>query len=247
MAVVIALCPSRFRKTRKNARGTHLSRVAELRYNIGGGHTPARFRDLSIRLVVMPPQPGAIPHDPQGHRIIMQSLIVAHRCEQIVGLMRILPQQARQIIHKARVRQLRRDRLHGVHIPLSCPIPVQIDPGNRGVRMSIGHQRVPSHRSPIMERVQSRNTHQFPATMVSDSTPYRVKFRHGSQDSTKLPKRTSSGFRKPRAGYRMKIHKPVRQEPLPIFDVLPRTPSSKFDLARTLSCRLRRRCTKQLR
>ena len=63
-------------------------------------------------------------------------------------LMRILPQQAGQILFEARVRQLRSCDLHCVRDPLSRLRPVQIGLGNRDVRVSIGHPRVPSQRSP---------------------------------------------------------------------------------------------------
>ncbi len=49
--------------------------------------------------------------------------------------MRVLPKQARQILHETRVRQLRSDRLQGVCDPLSCL---------RYVRIGLGNQRCQS-------------------------------------------------------------------------------------------------------
>ena len=57
-----------------------------------------------------------------------------------LGPVRILPQQEHQIIHEARVRQLRRGSLHCVRDSLSRPIPVQIGLGNRGVKIQMDHQ-----------------------------------------------------------------------------------------------------------
>ncbi len=62
--------------------------------------------------------------------------------------MRILPKQAGQILFEPRVLQLRRRGLQGVRDPLPHLRPVRIGLGNRDVRVSISHPRVPSHTSP---------------------------------------------------------------------------------------------------
>ncbi len=57
-------------------------------------------------------------------------------------------QPAGQILDETRVLQLRRHGLQGVRDPLPHLRSVRIGLGNRDVRVSIGHQSVPSHTSP---------------------------------------------------------------------------------------------------
>lgn len=118
----------------------------------------------------------------------MQVLIAPYFCAEIIVLiLKLLTRQAstwRSLFPAIYTRSLRSSTrpvsgncaaagLHGVSDPLSRLSHIQISLGNRGVRLSMVHQSVLSHRSPMIERVQSRNTLLFPATIASNSTPIR--------------------------------------------------------------------------
>ncbi len=208
---------ARFRKPGKSTLCQHRPMAALLGHNAAGGLTPAMFIILSIRssagirsrvpsragrlAMNAATRPAAAPAErspcrtgsspdptrpPPGDDFSHQSATGPHdhrapqRPDPTARGPNPRPKQAGQILFEPRIRQLRRRGLQGVRIGL----------GHRDVRVSIGHPRVPSQRSPSWRECRlgtltsSRQTHPTTSPRSGQIPGFFQKIRQTTQTHT---------------------------------------------------------------